>query len=844
MKKFVIALLFFACVPFALGIRINEVFPNPPGDDNNKEYIEIFHEEFVNLTGYIIGDEASNDTLTAFQYVNSSYSLIVEEGFDYAGINTSVYNSGATIGNNLGNSADSIYFFFPNRTLIGSVSYTAIDEGKSYEYYAGEWHIAENKTPGFENNIYLNNTIQSIVDKTINDFVDEKTNTTANITADTNTTTHTITTIKSNTATNTNITTNMTGNQTIHPTNILKISSLLPNMSYINQTLTKGFRIDHLSKGKINALLTYIIYSNQTVLKNQTIILEDISRYRTKNTIEFTFAFAGNYTVCGFVDGSGEEDYSDNSICSNITIIDYTQVKCDRALNIKTNQTIFQNKKQVSYEFVVEGDNQEIPFTVSYFIQEFSGEIVKEMQNTSTDSTKHWTPHIEKEYGLYTIYAELIETGCNDTLLSNNNAKKEIIVKNTYDEEGSISIEHVYMGTDGIARTGDIVRIKVRAYTGNLSRLTNEKKGIKAYMTDDNDKKVSDVFVFSIAKSFQELEWILPLFLEYSCSEFPISEKHYAAVIEGLGMTAKQKFPVQGVNKEKCSSSSQGEYQNILFTTTAHILENITANITIHNIDDTMHLYKVSSKIYRGPKTYSGDFFENQKQTELLPGEEKEISLNNWVPELEPGTYKVKIYVQKDEQKTLKQFTHDIEIQGEEQKEKNTAQIISFTSLSTEPKKEITLLAHINSTGNYTLVLDTIIDKQEKEVEQGISIITFNTTLLKGKNVFVINLIQHNNIIDTQSLIMHADDNEINYSRNTTAMNTKPLFHAITGNVVLKPAAGLQERYDSALFWIYVFIGIVVCIGMYIIHRKKHNLFKTTTLSLDYEEQHQSTRNY
>ena len=114
----------------------------------------------------------------------------------------------------------------------------------------------------------------------------------------------------------------------------------------------------------------------------------------------------------------------------------------------------------------------------------------------------------------------------------------------------------------------------------------------------------------------------------------------------------------------------------------------------------------------------------------------------------------MKIYVQKDEQKTLKQFTHDIEITGDEKSAFYTGEIISFSSLSSEPKKDIRLLAHVNSTENATLVLDSLVDKQEQDISSGMQIVTFNTTLLKGKNLFIIALTNNNGIVETESVII------------------------------------------------------------------------------------------
>ncbi len=87
-------------------VYITEVMYNPPGDDNNKEYIEVFSEEPVNLAEYIIEDFSGRDNLTLMQQANTSFYLIVEEGFNSTNINATVYTAGATIGNNLNNDGD------------------------------------------------------------------------------------------------------------------------------------------------------------------------------------------------------------------------------------------------------------------------------------------------------------------------------------------------------------------------------------------------------------------------------------------------------------------------------------------------------------------------------------------------------------------------------------------------------------------------------------------------------------------------------------------------------------------------------------------------------------------
>lgn len=143
----------------ALAIRINEIMYNPEGDDNNKEWVELYSEdEEIDLSNWTIGDNSSNDTLLLLKYDNSNYILIVEDEFNYSSIPAKIYSAGATIGNGLGNIGDSIYIYDKNKTLIDYVSYNnsyANGNKKSLEFFNGSFYesIVDNGTPGKENSI-------------------------------------------------------------------------------------------------------------------------------------------------------------------------------------------------------------------------------------------------------------------------------------------------------------------------------------------------------------------------------------------------------------------------------------------------------------------------------------------------------------------------------------------------------------------------------------------------------------------------------------------------------------------------------------------------------------------
>ncbi|MBL7148398.1 MAG: lamin tail domain-containing protein, partial [Nanoarchaeota archaeon] len=162
MKKEVIYVLMFVVCSFLVNadVVINEIMYNPQGDDNNKEFIEIYSENFVNLTDYTIQDSSSSDILVPLQFYDNSYSLIVEEDFNYTGINASVYSVGATIGNNLNNDEDVLTLKDFDNNVIDSVSYNdswgADGNGMSLELI----------NPNFDNNLSTNWSESSYINGT------------------------------------------------------------------------------------------------------------------------------------------------------------------------------------------------------------------------------------------------------------------------------------------------------------------------------------------------------------------------------------------------------------------------------------------------------------------------------------------------------------------------------------------------------------------------------------------------------------------------------------------------------------------------------------------------------
>ncbi len=161
--KYLILLLLIIPNTYAF-LEITEVMYNPEGTDNNYEYVELKTD--MNLSNYSISDLQNEDLLILLQNSDSDYSLIVEEGFNYTGINATIYSAGSTIGYyGLNNNNDTI-IISNNGTILDTLHYYsqwgANSNGKSLCKLDHIWQNC-NPTPGYENdqeNILQNYTIE------------------------------------------------------------------------------------------------------------------------------------------------------------------------------------------------------------------------------------------------------------------------------------------------------------------------------------------------------------------------------------------------------------------------------------------------------------------------------------------------------------------------------------------------------------------------------------------------------------------------------------------------------------------------------------------------------------
>ncbi|KAA3600980.1 MAG: hypothetical protein DWQ06_09170 [Calditrichaeota bacterium] len=157
-------------------ILLTEIFPNPTGSDNQKEFVEIynFSSQSIDLAQWKISDNTSTDTFVetgnGFILPPNQFCIILENDYNLA---TGIYNGiipdstlilkvdDATIGNGLLNTSETVSILDDQNNAVNNFTYNNVPENFTIEKVefanpnSTEWKISkiEQGTPGFKNSI-------------------------------------------------------------------------------------------------------------------------------------------------------------------------------------------------------------------------------------------------------------------------------------------------------------------------------------------------------------------------------------------------------------------------------------------------------------------------------------------------------------------------------------------------------------------------------------------------------------------------------------------------------------------------------------------------------------------
>lgn len=630
MKKFFFLFLLVIVSKIALAdVLINEIMYNPQGSDSGHEWLEIYSSGEVDLSGWKFFEDETNHGLTL---INGTwvigYAVIVDEYdvflSDYQSFNGTLLDSSWTSLSNLG---EYIVIKNENLEIVDGINYStefANGNGKSLSLINGSW-VEADPTPGHAN----------VVGQEEDEEPEEA-----------------------------------EGHD-------IKLEVYLDDEINLGIEQTKLFKITNINP-EIDKVYDITVYYNITkdnvIIKEDTFVKDEVNYYSTTGTGSFLPEETGEYYICGRIISSTANDTNPNNdyVCKNFTVVDTSSIPCNLTLNITIDKEIYTEGESI--KFYNNLNNEEFPFIIEYWIEDFFGNIYKNRYNTVNTNQKSWKTNIEEQDRVLFIKS-IVYPNCNDSNSSDNYAEKMFIVKSESNEtlenieESSLEIIEV----DDNVKFGDTADIKVNIYKSNTN-----KYSISLWV-EDNGKKISEITKIHLYDKYSSYHGQLPIRLDSNC-DLDLEDGKYDVVIEGLDKEDRKKMEIEGIKTSACSTSStktsssttskkKFEYELVDYPYNIKVGEESVVRVKVVNNDDEDYRIAVWSYVYRGSKPYSGDREQNKEVFTLSEDEARIIELKNIVLDAESGQYKLKVKVNKNNQKTDYEITKSITIE-DVQKEK------------------------------------------------------------------------------------------------------------------------------------------------------------------------------
>ncbi len=625
MKKFLLLLFLIVFSKITLAnVFINEIMYNPQGNDSGHEWLEIYSSEYVNISGWVFYEDGTNHGLAL---INGSwiirYAVIVDEYdtflSDYPDFNGTLIDSSWS---SLSNSGEYIAVKNRNLEFIDGINYSteiANGNGKSLSLINESW-VEADPTPGYENIIIKEEEKEENKNK-----------------------------------------------------QDIKLEVYLEDEINIGIEQTKLFKITNLNPelGKAyNINVYYNITKDDLLIKEDIFVKDEVNYYSTTDTGFFFPERTGEYYICGRIINSSINDTNSTNdyACKYFTVVDTSLMPCNITLNITTDKEIYIEGESVKFNHNL--NNEEFPFVIEYWIEDFFDNIYKEKYNTTNTNQKSWKTDIEEQDRVLFIKS-IVYPNCNDSNLLDNSAEKMFIVKSEYnesedivekDEESSLEIVEV----DDNVKFGDTLDVKVKIYKGNTN-----KYSISLWV-EDGKKKISEVTKIHLYEKYSSYNGQLPIKLDNNC-DLDLDDGEYDVVIEGLDKEDRKEIGIEGITTSLCpktsstkkiSSSKKFEYEVIDAPYFVNVGEEFISRLNIVNNDEEDYDIAIWSYVYRGSKCYSGDKEQNKEKFVLQAGEARIIELKNVVLDAESGPYNLKLKINKNNQKTDYEITKQITIEA------------------------------------------------------------------------------------------------------------------------------------------------------------------------------------
>lgn len=635
-------LFFLLIVPISSALVVNEIMYDPAGDDNNNEWVELYNNDSTsyNVTNLTVGDLSSNDTLARLQGGDTlspaAYAIIGESGINlslYPGL--SVFSAGASIGNGLGNSNDTVYVY-QNATVLDSIAYLSSQGGSGGKTLCrnATSQIAEcEPTPGLQN-------IPSAQD--------------------------------------------------------VKIEVIL-NSTSVNQSNTALFRIEIDSKScsfMDNVTVAYNITNSTSVMKQDS-FTKSLGCAASSDTGSWAPGAAGIFSVCGAVTNTTARDsVALNSVaCKNVTVSQPSS-GCELELGVDADP-VLPAGLQSTYYLVVNDtacSNSSHSISISYWIESLFSSVER---NETTEQnivcflniSRQWTPESLEGSEGYFIKANITSPSCPDTDRTNNFRSRLVAVKGP-EKISYINITSVDAGSDNALVFGEAIDVTVEIY-----RNSTQKYAVDAWIKNLTGSRVSEISTFHASSKLTKYRIKMPVQTKSNCDgAFP--DGTHTITVEGLEAAANATVNISGISSSTCktvtasasgssgssSSGSSGSsqpvsaagrsYEMVSYPDRLMLAEKFRVKVRVENTGNETKNFSLYSYIYDGSKPltlglsdgrWSGEWAANRKYLSLAGKQASIVHLESAVENSTlPGKYRlvVKIIDGGKEQ----EFSRDVEI--------------------------------------------------------------------------------------------------------------------------------------------------------------------------------------
>jgi hypothetical protein len=153
--------------------------------------------------------------------------------------------------------------------------------------------------------------------------------------------------------------------------------------------------------------------------------------------------------------------------------------------------------------------------------------------------------------------------------------------------------------------------------------------------------------------------------------------------------------------------------------------------------------------------------------------------------------------------------------------------------------------------GDYVLILESAVEQKQMEVTlNGTAYFFLNMTLVQGKNIFVASLYDNETRVATALFTLYVINGMLITDGNAAEVQNQSMLSSVTGRAVISA----PDNYYKTLSSVHaiVLLSILLFVIMLLLLKtpeknmlkKFHKLFKTTLVSSNHEESHQSTSDY